>query len=931
MPISNNTNALAGHEIGTSSQTSGITKQLEVERSRANYQYRIQISEQKAMKLRQYAYKMVYRWTINEKLQMIQSYGELDLVKNKNDEEEINRQLVETLLVNLSEGELNAIVQQVNYTERELMNNINRLNNHHSAELEAAMRFRAGGMPVAARMQSAGGDEKGQKAQFEPLKNGFAINSILRKELNEIFKTYSKAQLAILANEMGIVFDDGDGPAIVKDKIITELGYYVAMMTGKSKGMMNITAGVVDGAKKVLRMTSFAWTVGETPVTARERAHLLTKAKEAKAIADARNKMLGAKTKKISKNKAIYIKELYSGANADPKKKIRYENLTKLSYDELLNRAAEMGILVTEKMNTDQIIAQILKKEEGAMKQQNKLLKQYKKRLSKGDLQGASDITAKAQALKKYIGTPNAGSNMGLVGTPKGLAAGSGTAGGVPTIKIDENGNILSEFIDMAVPVIIVGQTKAGFNEKAREVNETNSRIKSANDDPVVRMLLAKNPKLSLDDALREAQNTKSDKKNKKKFAQEMAKYLKDNKLDISDLPKFAEIAPANTALSAIGVGSAIANKSEFSKWYERGKDEDGNDINDSKIDKRLIDVSAPEAKTRKSKADIGPGSYTSIWGKDPSGILRLFANEEDRKNNKQLDDSQYFNTASQGLGFVNIRRQPAMPVWIVNGFTEYLNEHVESGFEKVVSANSAIYTYLSSSLPVLFAGLQQAGTAFNLEGPAATAAAVMDNVMGAMDVVFAKMKSDNLKGLVEMYATGGTGKATKPSVSLSPSNSYSQFMTGDSTDGKENPEMVSVDWNNRQFAVKPVKPTVEGSTKLTDNERLTAFGVSFREGTVRYRNDISGDTDDDIALKVYPVTPGINDKVEVNGQEVSMIELMAGMYGSVMSIQGLLGQSVELTRAIAAKPVAVQSSSDSGSSVGESFPTNLDGILRGE
>ena len=64
MPISNNTTSISGHPIGVSPQTTGILRQLEIERSRANYQYRVKMSEQKAMKLRQYAYKLVYRWTL---------------------------------------------------------------------------------------------------------------------------------------------------------------------------------------------------------------------------------------------------------------------------------------------------------------------------------------------------------------------------------------------------------------------------------------------------------------------------------------------------------------------------------------------------------------------------------------------------------------------------------------------------------------------------------------------------------------------------------------------------------------------------------------------------------------------------------------------------------------------------------------------------
>ena len=99
---------------------------------------------------------------------------------------------------------------------------------------------------------------------------------------------------------------------------------------------------------------------------------------------------------------------------------------------------------------------------------------------------------------------------------------------------------------------------------------------------------------------------------------------------------------------------------------------------------------------------------------------------------------------------------------------------------------------------------------------------------------------------------------------------------------------------------------------------------------TVKYDATISGETEDNVALKVYPVTPGINDKVEIDGKEISLIELMSGLYGSVVNIEGILGQSLEVSKIIAAKPVGTVSTGNS-SVQEETFPSNLDSILRGE
>ena len=65
--------------------------------------------------------------------------------------------------------------------------------------------------------------------------------------------------------------------------------------------------------------------------------------------------------------------------------------------------------------------------------------------------------------------------------------------------------------------------------------------------------------------------------------------------------------------------------------------------------------------------------------------------------------------------------------------------------------------------------------------------------------------------------------------------------------------------------------------------------------------------------------------------KEISLIELISGLYGSVVNIEGILGQSLEVSKIIAAKPVATVSSGGGAVSKEETFPSNLDSILRGE
>ena len=60
------------------------------------------------------------------------------------------------------------------------------------------------------------------------------------------------------------------------------------------------------------------------------------------------------------------------------------------------------------------------------------------------------------------------------------------------------------------------------------------------------------------------------------------------------------------------------------------------------------------------------------------------------------------------------------------------------------------------------------------------------------------------------------------------------------------------------------------------------------------------------------------------------MIELISGLYGSVVNIEGILGQSLEVSKIIAAKPAGTVSTGNNTIQE-ETFPSNLDSILRGE
>ena len=112
-----------------------------------------------------------------------------------------------------------------------------------------------------------------------------------------------------------------------------------------------------------------------------------------------------------------------------------------------------------------------------------------------------------------------------------------------------------------------------------------------------------------------------------------------------------------------------------------------------------------------------------------------------------------------------------------------------------------------------------------------------------------------------------------------------SQFIAGDSLNGKPNEEQVSIDWSKREFQVKPV-PSIDRQSlansgisqaaKMGQLEKKSPMAVGITTQLATYTRDLKYAKDQGTkeAIKVMPVTPGIDDLVEFDGQQVSLIGL---------------------------------------------------------
>ena len=217
MPIQDNTKSIGRQYDGPNA----IVAALDTERSRAAFRQRVKARESKALELKEYCYRYVYRWTLEEKLSIINSYGEISLVQNRNDDNEVTNQLVETLLINLSDKELNQIIADVNKNTIELQQKMKTF----SKNADARGKLNSSQAAVNLYRQNAGASRNGrigsafgasgpgqdygeemrkQDISFTPSKFSGKIAMILNKELIVILKSYQMKDLISLARKLQI-------------------------------------------------------------------------------------------------------------------------------------------------------------------------------------------------------------------------------------------------------------------------------------------------------------------------------------------------------------------------------------------------------------------------------------------------------------------------------------------------------------------------------------------------------------------------------------------------------------------------------------------------------------------------------------------------------------------------------------------------------
>lgn len=1038
----------SNRNIGKTPGLHGDLAGLDKERNRDNYRYRIKIGEEKVKKLRTYAYRMIYRYTKEEMLGLLASYGEISLVKDQNNLEEIRRQLVETLLVNLTESELNQIVQNVNQQTKKLMNTIGQYNKKADARMANYK-----DVPNQVVTQKPTGTNRftqiakafDNSALFSPNYNLSAkMASGLKRELEQVLDTMSLADIAGFAANMGYENMENAKVDSMRDFIIDQVASVVILATGKNTGKTTVAipdASAYDVAKTLLAKTSWAWVVGAKALSAAEIKAMREKAKAARKETEARSKLLTTKFARTNSKAFARVAGVRGRDRDEIRRRLETNDqgfMRDWSFERVAIKAAELGIDYNPRKTTlGGLKMAVYQKIAGTIKTENKLRKQlYKsqKNLGKTNQEGFNTLqeervrTEAQTSLDAFRSVKNSVIKDANVISPATIKGGVGGYSTDTIVKFDENGKVQNRVL-AAQAVYIVGQDNIAQMNSAYKKNNPE---KDARDDSRSAMLkkLLTDPKFANEYAdgriIAKAQKmaNKDERKSKKasykkdkntqkdinKFYKKISKEYKqaynnflttimtdeyrkkygDKLVDIAtnvenqyntllgDLNSSGNDDDLNANKSRIN--ELIKNLYNTDAYYKKNLDlitevsakpkntSEGSTDGEEKKEKKFANflqisfngtdfdretvyettpvwimnpkdiAGADSSKTRNRKDKESKKMIDSLTAlptinaksheDNSSGILDDWwkANGENIHWNKDTsDDKALFNTAGKRL-FRCIKRGFVTPVWIANGYTEYLNNTVSSGFEDLTNVDSQIYNYLSTSMPMLFAGLQQAGMSFNMASVAAAATTAIEKLKQFSQIALDKIGTVDANKNIVKYATGGYGQSPA-------SANMTQFISGDSTNGKENKELVSIDWDKQTYQVKPSGNAT--SQQMTSEERHQSFGISFNEAKVKYDEKISGETDDNVALKVYPVTPGINDTISIDGNDVSLMQLMLGMYQSVYSIENMMTTNVEVAKIIAANTAKIGIGSGQTTSSGDSsfnlFPTNTDSIMRGE
>ena len=417
------------------------------------------ISDEKLNAFRETVYKMCYTWEKEELVRIISEYGDSSYLKSSNpSKKELARVCTESLIVHLSQSDLQQLISDINTKERKLKGAVKSA--QRSREKLAKSFFNANTIRDYGKGPAKTKKEKvSQKDDMRKLLRSVKVpKSIasrfkrLRKELEDVLRQcYNRFQLYSAAQSMDIDVTGKKDKEVIND-IANKTIIYVAILTG-TRATLDMAGAIGDPEpyNALLLYTSYSYLTGKPGLDPGAWRKLRENAKRAKLEMQVHARI---RRKKADSHSREFLNLTGGQSRRRDIKDNDIGALSSMSDSEILELAAEYQVDVRKKDIGD-IKYEIYQKMAALAKSVDKNNSRIDNAKSRGKLPGEN-----TRILKDIYGNIDI---AGRVGNTRGARDNIET-GGVPIIRFDNAGQILTSAITAAVPVYVVNSTAGGLN-----------------------------------------------------------------------------------------------------------------------------------------------------------------------------------------------------------------------------------------------------------------------------------------------------------------------------------------------------------------------------------------------------------------------------------------------------------------------------------
>lgn len=484
MASSSNNNT---YGIGVGNYRSSAAKSISTSISRRNFIVG-QRNSPKVKELHDAVYRMVSGWLTEDKIRIIEEYGDAGNLPKKITEDSINEVCTETLIVHLPQDDVERLLYDIKIDE-------DNLNNGISDAIKSARDSRESAVTSWTRIaiRQASNERNKNNSMFEDmnkLSDGHSnaammrgIRSLdrsfrlpapfrrelrpLRRELRYVLENcFTNVELSRIAFKMDIEIYAGRNKYVIND-IIDKTILYVSLILGRSRREMFLAGSIRDTAPydELLSYTSYAWVTGKPGNSDEDFIQKRRLAMEARRQVQIMTRIRRRRAKRDSQE----FRDVSGGARSvDEIASNDTGILRDMSYDDLLMLAGKFGVRVKKRQTIAQLKFELYRAIADNQREINRIQGSRRYNRSSGNrrLELDSEINVRS-ALNKI--DENSSQN--------------GDSSNLPIVTFDKSGKRIELEIPKAVPVYIVGSKDAYDRDVAIPKSRKYANIKDIEED----------------------------------------------------------------------------------------------------------------------------------------------------------------------------------------------------------------------------------------------------------------------------------------------------------------------------------------------------------------------------------------------------------------------------------------------------------------